>query len=245
MKRVYAIFRCPKCGRYTFSPAKQKTRLCGNCGSIIKVDPMRSQIVDDPREASMLVRKYNASKDAESFLKAVEASQKELEKLLPEEPVKVEELIEDEGKTVSSSRIQRLTLLLRENCTAEPVSFDRIEELCPKYKLDFDFVKEKLTQLGKEGSIIFPTPWTVRYIGDADSGYTAISRPAKPQVHVKGASRTLIKILSRSESPLSEEEIVQRMEMRGYNPDETREVLRKLHKSGEIIEPRPGYYLPV
>lgn len=244
MKQMYAIFRCPKCGRYTFSPAKQKTRLCGNCGSIIKVDPMRSQIVNDAREASVLVRKYNAGKDAQSFLQAVEASQKELEKLLPEEPVKIEELIEEE-ETVSSSRIQRLTLLLRENCTKEPISFDQMEELCSKYKLDFEWVKERLTQLGKEGNIIFPTLWTIKYIGTADSGYTAISKVTKPQMQIKGASKALIKLLSQSSEPLSENEIIQRMEIMGYNPEETQETLKKLHKSGELIEPRPGLYTAV
>ncbi len=244
MKKMYAIFRCPKCGRYTFSPAKQKTRLCGNCGSIIKIDPMNSQIVYDAREASVLVRKYNAGKDAQSFLQAVEDSQKEFEKLIPEEPINIEELIEKE-ETISSSRIQRLTLLLRENCIKEPVSFDQIEELCTKYKLDFEWVKERLTQLGKEGSIIFPTPWTVKYIGTADSGYTAISKVTKPQMQIKGASKALIKILSQSSEPLSEKEIIQKMEIKGYNPEETKETLKKLHKSGEIIEPRPGFYLQV
>ncbi len=241
MKQMYAIFRCPKCGRYTFSPATQKTRLCGNCGSIIKVDPMKSQIVKDAREASVLVRKYNAGKDAQSFLQAVESSQKELEKLIPEEPITIEELIEEE-ETISSSRNQRLTLLLREKCTNEPISFDQIEELCPKYKLDFEWVKEKLTQLGKEGNLIFPTPWTVKYVGTADSGYTAISKANKPQMQIKGASKALIKILSQSEDPLPEKEIIQKMEIMGYNPEETQETIKKLHKSGEIIEPRPGFY---
>lgn len=241
MKQVYAIFRCPKCGRYTFSPAGQKTRLCGNCGSIIKIDPMKSQIVNDPREASMLVRKYNAGKDPKSFLQAVEASQKELEKLLPKESIKIDELLEEE-ETVSSSRMQRLTLLLRENLIKEPVSFNQIEELCQKYKLDFEWVKERLTQLGKEGNLIFPTPWTVKYIGTADSGYTAISKTTKPQTQIKEASKALTKILSQSKEPLTENEIIQKMENAGYNPEETQETLKKLHKSGEIIEPRPGYY---
>jgi len=241
LKQVYAIFMCPKCGKYTFSPAGQKTRLCGNCGSIIKVDPTKSQIVNDPREASMLVRKYNAGKDAKSFLQAVEASQKELEKLLPKESVKIDELLEEE-ETISSSRIQRLTLLLRENCIKEPISFDQIEELCTKYKLDFEWVKERLTQLGKEGNIIFPTPWTVKYIGTADSGYTAISKTTKPQMQIKGASKALTKILTQSKEPLTEKEIIQKMEIVGYNAEETQETLKKLHKSGEIIEPRPGYY---
>lgn len=241
MKKVYAVFMCSKCGKYTFSPVGQKTRLCGNCGSIIKIDPMRSQIVDDPREASILVRKYNAGKDAKSFLQAVEASQKELEQLLPKESVKIEELIEEE-ETISSSRIQRLTLLLKENCVKEPISFDQIEELCPKYKLNFEWVKEKLTQLGKEGNITFPTPWTVKYIGTVDSGYTAISKATKPQMQLKGASKALTKILSHSKEPLSEEEIMQEMETAGYNLEETKEALKKLHKSGEIIEPKPRYY---
>ncbi|MEM2143801.1 MAG: DUF1922 domain-containing protein [Candidatus Jordarchaeaceae archaeon] len=241
---MYAIFMCSKCGKYTFSPVGQKTRLCGNCGSIIKIDAMRSQIVNDPREASMLVRKYNAGKDAKSFLQAVEASQKELEKLLPKESVKIDELIEEE-ETISSSRIQRLTLLLKENCVKEPISFDLIEELCPKYKLNFEWVKEKLTQLGKEGNIIFPTPWTVKYIGTADSGYTAISKATKPQMQLKGASKALTKILSHSKEPLSEEEIIQEMETAGYNREETKETLKQLHKSGEIIEPKPGYYRTV
>ncbi|MEM3586362.1 MAG: DUF1922 domain-containing protein [Candidatus Jordarchaeaceae archaeon] len=241
MRRVYAIFRCSKCGRYTFSPVGQKTRLCSNCGSIIKIDPMRSQIVNDLREASILVRKYNAEKDAKSFLQAVEASQKELEKLLPKESVKLEELIEEE-ETVSSSRIQRLTLLLKENCVKEPISFDQIEELCPKYKLSFEWVKEKLTQLGKEGNIIFPTPWTVKYIGTMDSGYTAISKTTKPQIQLKGASEALIKILKESKEPLTEKEIIREMENAGYNLEETLETLKKLHRSGEIIEPKPGHY---
>lgn len=230
MKQVYAIFMCPKCGRYTFSPAGQKTRLCGNCGSIIKVDPMNSQIVNDSKEASMLVRKYNAGKDSKSFLQAVEASRKEVEKLLPKESVKIDELTEEE-ETISSSRIQRLTLLLRENCIKEPVSFDQIEELCQKYKLDFEWVKERLTQLGKEGNIIFPTPWTVKYIGTADSGYTAISKTTRPQMQIKGASKALTKILTQSKEPLAEKEIMQKMEIAGYNPEETQETLKKLHKS--------------
>ncbi|MGQ9722719.1 MAG: DUF1922 domain-containing protein [Candidatus Jordarchaeum sp.] len=241
---MYAIFRCPKCGRYTFSPSKQKTRLCGNCGSIIKVDPMRSQIVGDAREASMLVRKYNAEKDPQSFLQAIEVSKKELENLLPEEPIKIQDLIEEE-ETISSSRVQRLTLLLVENSTREPISFDLIEELCAKYKLDFEWVKERLTQLGKEGNIIFPTPWTVKYIGAADSGYTAISKSTKPQMQIKGASKALIKILSQSSEPISEKEIIQKMEIMGYNPEETQQTLKKLHKSGEIIEPRPGLYYTI
>jgi arsenate reductase-like glutaredoxin family protein len=238
---MYAIFMCSKCGKYTFSPVGQKTRLCGNCGSIIKIDPMRAQIVKDPREASLLVRKYNAGKDAKSFLQAVEASQKEWEELLPKESVKIEELIEEE-ETISSSRIQRLTLLLKENCVKEPASFDQIEELCPKYKLNFEWVKEKLTQLGKEGNIIFPTPWTVKYIGTMDSGYTAVSRASKAQMQLKGASKALTRILNQSKEPLTEKEIIQEMENAGYNPEETLETLKKLHKSGEIIEPRPGYY---
>jgi hypothetical protein len=241
LKQVYAIFKCPKCGRFTFSPVRQKTRLCGNCGNIIKIDPTRCQIVHDQKEASMLVRKYNAEKDAKSFLQAVEASQKELEKLLPKESIKIEDLTEEE-ETISSSRTQRLTLLLREHCTKQPASFDQIEELCPKYKLDFEYVKEKLVQLGKEGNIIFPTPWTIKYVGAADSGYTAISKTSNFQTQVKGARRALIKLLSESANPISEKEIMQKMETMGYTPEETQETLKKLLKSGEAIEPRPGYY---
>ncbi|MHA1606082.1 MAG: DUF1922 domain-containing protein [Candidatus Freyarchaeota archaeon] len=217
MKAGYAVFKCPKCGRYTFAPASSKSRLCSNCGKIIKVDLSRAEIVGDARRASELVR-YRNAKEAPPNVKQAIRMKGEDARLPPREGVR------------SSSLLLKM---LAERCSDTPISLDVLDSLCKEYDLDPGWVREKLPELGVKGIVFFPTPWTLKFI----------DRKRKPEVKSRKMGNIYKVVLDAlSRSSLSESEIVELLAEQGFSPQQVEEAIEALHNRGLIIEVKPGFF---
>jgi len=216
----YAVFRCPNCGCYTFAPTAQKNRLCSRCGRIVKVDLLHAEIVSDARRASELVKYHNA-KNAPPKLK---------------EALK-EQLMGSERKTqrMGTRSSTLLMKVLAENCSEE-ITLDELEELCKKHGLDCEWVKAKLPQLALKSLVFFPSPWTVKCAAIPHSS----EEPSK-----SGVSQTasLSKVVMEAFSiPASRAKVIKQLAEKGYPPEKVDELIDKLHKSGLIIEEKPGIF---
>ncbi|MBS7287474.1 MAG: transposase zinc-binding domain-containing protein [Candidatus Freyarchaeota archaeon] len=215
----YAVFKCPNCGCYTFAPASQKSRLCPRCGKIVKIDLLHAEIVGDARRASELVRARNAK-----------VAPPELKKVLKEQLVEAERKPRREGARSSTLLVK----VLVEHCSGKEVTLDELERLCADCGLDNEWVKEKLPQLAMKGIVFFPSPWTVKYAGPASkSGKTFEA------VQTAGLDRAVIEAISAS-TPRAK--VIEQLAERGYPPEKVDEAIDKLHRSGLIIEEKPGVF---
>jgi len=245
VKKRFVVFRCPICGKFTYAPLGQKTRLCSFCGKIIKIDIRQAIVVDDARQASFLVKRYNLKGGEKNYLKALKAQKEKLLDLIEE----MEELPElsDEGKEVKvSSKTRRMLIMLKENC-GTPINIDELRKLCKKYNLEWDWVREQLEVLMKEGTVIFPKPWLLQYISDETvEGYVPGKRqPQKKNslYQAKNLHKALANILRERNEPISYAELVKILKSKGFTLEEIEETVRKLSMEGILMEPRPGYFL--
>jgi len=245
VRKRFVVFRCPVCGKFTYAPLGQKTRLCSFCGKIIRIDARQAIVVEDARQASFLVKRYNLKGGEKNYLETLKAQKKELLNLIEE----VEEVPESsyEGKEVaSSSKTRRMFIMLKENCT-NPINIDELRELCKKYNLEWDWVREQLEVLSKEGTVIFPKPWLLQYISDENvEGYVPKKRPSRKKnslYQVKNLRKALANVLKDKNEPVSYDELVEILKAKGFTLEEIEETVRKLSMEGLLIEPKPGYFL--
>ncbi|MEM3568394.1 MAG: DUF1922 domain-containing protein [Candidatus Jordarchaeales archaeon] len=220
----YAVFKCPNCGCYTFAPTSQKSRFCSRCGKIVKVDLLHAEITNDARRASELVRSRNAKKAPPELKKALRESFTEAEKKTPKKGARTSSL---------------LMKILMEHCSEE-VTLDELEKLCTDYGLDCEWVKEKLPQLALKGVVFFPSPWTVKCTAPS------LHRPENQSEEVSSQTTNLNKLVIDAFSvPTSRVKVVEWFAEKGYSPEKVDEIIDKLHRSGLIIEEKPGIFKKV
>jgi len=245
VKKRFVVFRCPVCGKFTYAPLGQKTRLCSFCGKIIRIDARHAIVTDDAKQASLLVKRYNLKGGEKSYLEALKSQKEELLNLIEEGKHLLESL--PEGKTaVSSSKARRMFSMLKENCI-NPINIDELKELCKKYNLEWDWVREQLEILAREGTVIFPKPWLLQYISDEYvEGYVPEKKTLQKRnslYQMKNLRKVLTSILRERIEPISYTELVEILKAKGFTLTEIEEAVRKLSMEGLLMEPRPGYFL--
>ena len=165
MQKPFLVFRCPKCKNFTNAPAGQKRRRCSYCGHIIDISKAACALFDTPEKASSAVKKFNASRGGDSFMKAVKASKERVRVLLPPEKLSLKDVIDKSEEGLPTGKSKRLLELLEREASKSACSLDRIAELCPEYQLDWLWVEDQINKLSNRGTLIFPRPWTVQLVG--------------------------------------------------------------------------------
>ena len=190
MKRFF-VFMCSKCHRFTLAPVGQKRRRCSYCGSFIDIKKAQKALFDTPEQATAAVKEYNARKDDE-FHKAVERSREKILKLVPEERIKVSDLVMEDGEVLPTGKSQRLMTLLEREAKDKSCTLDRIETLCDEYQLDWQWVESQLNKMANGGVLIFPRPWAVKLVKlseekDTDTGKSIdVSKEVVRLLHKRG-----------------------------------------------------------
>lgn len=190
---------------------------------MVKVDLSHAQVVGDARRASELVRVYNA-KSAPSDVKEI----------LKEQAARAESRPPKTG--VRSSTL--LMKVLVENCSEKEVSLNELDELCERYGLDVEWVRERLPQLALKGVVFFPSPWTVKCTATTR---VAAERPSRSE----GTTGLVKAVIEAFSAPAPKKDVVKMLVERGYPLEKVEEVIEKLHKNGLIVEEKPGVFRSV
>jgi hypothetical protein len=231
--KPFLVFMCSKCHNFTNAPVGQKRRRCSYCGTIIDISKANSAFFDTPEMASAAVKEFNASRGGNEFDQAVERSRDRIRALLPKEPVRVED-ISSGDKARPPGKRKRLMKLLRKEARESQCSLDRIEELCPEYELDWNWVEGQLGGLANNGTLIFPRPWSVQLVVTDD---TAKSK----ETTSRDVTMEILALLQESEEPLRVRDLVKRFGEKGISEKSVETSLEKLMQKGEIFEPRSGH----
>jgi hypothetical protein len=211
----------------------QKRRRCSYCGSIIDILKAASALFDTPEMASAAVKEFNASRGGDEFEKAVERSRERVLALLPEERVNAEDISSKDEETRPPGKRKRLMELLRKETKTAQCSLDRIEELCPDYGLDWNWVEGQLEGLSNSGVLIFPRPWAVQLVVTDDS--------AKSEDSTSKDVTTEILALLQGQKLLKVTNIIAKFGEQGISEKSVETSLEKLMQKGEIFEPKSGY----
>lgn len=151
--------------------------------------------------------------------------------------VSIEDL-KDFEVDVKSPKDGRLVHILKNYCL-KSTSLDYFHKMCVKAQLDWDWIGKRIILLANQGGIIFPNPWTIKYImTDLQPG-----KEEKPRVlkRRKIVGTRLWQLFGRSSEPVSEGYVYSQMKDRGYEQEEVEPVLNDLINEGYIIRPRPGF----
>ncbi len=125
----FYVIRCPRCGRYTYAPTRQKTRLCVYCQRIFKINPLSAVFVDDAVTAQTRVKLYQTGKHHKEFMKAVEKSRDKIQPLIPDENVDLEQLQDSkQGIRPVSARRRELEQILYQHARTKTLDLHVLEQ---------------------------------------------------------------------------------------------------------------------
>ena len=71
--KEYIVIRCPRCGKWTYAKATQKTRFCSRCEKSFKIDPIKVIYVENNQQANKMVKIKN-EQEVDSFKKRTNQS---------------------------------------------------------------------------------------------------------------------------------------------------------------------------
>jgi NADH pyrophosphatase NudC (nudix superfamily) len=57
--KEFIVLRCPRCGKWTYAKATQKTRLCSRCEKRFHINPVEVIYVENHAKAQFLVKMKN------------------------------------------------------------------------------------------------------------------------------------------------------------------------------------------
>ena len=230
--RPYLVFMCPRCRHFTTAPLGQKRRMCSYCGKIIDISKASTALFDSPEAAAQAVRLYNAGESSE-FQEAVERTRDRIRHLLPPEGAQRDEIPPSGADdTLPSGKTQRLLLMLQDLAQEQPCGLDKIEEACPRYGLQWNWVERQIEKMISSGDLFSPRPWTVRYIG---SGQTRKKRQRREDV-----TKTILALVREHGGSMSVQEIVTIVGSRNVPEDAILDSLDRLLNEGWVFEPRKG-----
>ncbi len=235
----YFIVRCPQCGRYTYAPARQKTRLCVYCQRIFKIKPLNAIFVKDAKTARTRVKFYQAGKHHEEFMEAVERSRAHVKALIPLDKSSLDEIHEKQSNVLSSSTRRRvLEKLLHQHASSSAIDLSILEEEAQKAGLEWSWVAQQLEGLIRSGYIVCPRPWQVRLV---------ISEPLKPsnssnQYSKTELSRKIGDIIRKSKRALTQEELISKLKQESITNDQLEAALELLRTQGYIFKTRQGTF---
>ena len=55
----FIVIRCPRCGKWTYAKAKQKSRFCSKCEKRFKINPIEVIYADSHAKANVIVKIRN------------------------------------------------------------------------------------------------------------------------------------------------------------------------------------------
>jgi len=58
-EKAFIVIRCPRCGKWTYAKARQKSRFCSRCERSFAIDPVKVIYVKSHHEANFLVKLKN------------------------------------------------------------------------------------------------------------------------------------------------------------------------------------------
>lgn len=233
----FYVVRCPQCGRYTFAPIRQKTRLCVYCQHIFKLNPLTAEYVEDSKTARTKVKLYQTGKHHEEFMAAVEQSRERVAALLPKETLSLD-MIHDRGPITSapSGRRQLLETILSRHARNAPADLPLIEQECEKAGLPWTWVTQQLESLIRSGQLVCPRPWQIQLVAPEED-----SRPGSPpQQSVTTLARRIGEIVRKSSRPVTEEDLKQALERENLGTAQLGEALEVLRLQGYVIKTREG-----
>ena len=159
MGQKYSIFRCSNCGHFLYAPIQQKTRMCPYCNRVIKIDHFHSQITKDLEHTIERIKYYNAGENLEDFLEAKKNTPDQIQELMLKGRYKPH-LAQKSMESIKKKRsLSKLKQILSSHFSKIPRELVELEQICEKHNLDFNWVRDILTNLAKEGYITFPNPW--------------------------------------------------------------------------------------
>lgn len=222
---------CPKCRNFTLAPSGQKRRKCSYCGKLINIKKAACAVFDGHDAASNAVKEFNAAKGGAEFEKAVEKTQEKLQALLPTEPIQLGEISEQDEISKVSGKGARLMKLLQKE-TRKPCPLGKLEELCFKYNLEWNWVEKQLEKLSNSGQVIFPRPWQVQIVGQAE-------RENDKAESIVDVSSEILELLQKKKS-MKVSNLHKLFETKGISQESVDSSLDKLMKMGELYEPSQG-----
>ncbi len=237
----FLVFKCPKCGAFLYAPVRQKTRRCTYCNHIIKINPAESQLVESIEEASKLVKQYNAKKNSDEFIMAVEASRESIVKLYEYLDMQETESISDDKVTYISGGKSRTLFSLLVQFAKNPITLDKFRALAEKYKLDWQWVTDSLEKLSQDGIIIFPKPWEIQLVSESEIPGIKETTPVKSKKSMKSLERAIIEFLEAHNMPIKTSELILEFNKYGYSDEEIQKVINGLIASGVLYEPRVNW----
>ena len=240
MPRVgYYIIRCPQCGRYTYAPTRQKTRLCVFCQRIFKIDPLNAIFEEDAITARTRVKLYQTGKHHKEFLAAMEKSRENIRALIPETPIEVEKLHDEKSNLLPvSSRRREFERILHDQAQNAPVDLQTIEKNCEKAGIPWSWAAKQIQILIRTGYLIAPKPWQIRLVSSDVSSTDAPLKSGNITVVVQKISD----ILRRASIPLNATEISEKLGHEAITRDNIEKALDLLRKQGYILKTAESAY---
>jgi hypothetical protein len=234
----FYIIRCPKCGRYTYAPIQQKTRLCVYCQRIIKVNPIQAQYVKNAETARTRVKLYQTGKHHEEFMRAVEESREEIKALIPKEEISLEKLGEKVQPISSASgRRNILESLLSKLARTTPVDLHVLEKESEKAGLQWEWVAKQLEGLIRSGYLICPRPWQIKLVAAELGSPTQLK-----SLSITSLARRIGEIIRESERPLDNKEILKRLDKNEISEGHFEKALEMLKTQGYVFKTRQNTY---
>ncbi len=235
----FFIIRCPRCWRFTYAPAKQKTRLCVYCQRIFQIDPLNAIFVEDAKTAQTRVKFYQSGKNQEDFMAAVEKSRAHIKALIPSERTTLDEVQEKHlGIPGTSTNRRALNRLLQQYASSATVDLWKLEEETQKAGLDWNWVVQQLEGLIRSGYIVCPKPWQIRLV---TSEPLTTSEPSH-QYSKTELARKIGEIIRNSGKPLTQNEIILKLEQDSVPTDQLEASLELLRTQGYIFKTKQGTF---
>ncbi|MFX0067525.1 MAG: hypothetical protein ACFFA1_00405 [Promethearchaeota archaeon] len=194
-------------------------------------NPQHSKIVKGQKEAYSKVREYNKKGGKKKFLSEVEAYSKM-------DDDSIEDLVDFEID-IAGSKDKRLFQILRNHCTKSTLLGD-FYRMCAKAQLDWDWVGKRVGILASQGGVMFPNPWSLKYIMTDIQADKEKEKKSKTQHKRREVSARLRELFGRITEAVPEDYVYLQMKDYGFEKDEVEIVLNDLIDEGYIIRPRPG-----
>jgi hypothetical protein len=238
-RKGFYVIRCSSCGRYTYAPIKQKTRLCVSCQRIIKVNPLNAVYVEEAGTARTRVKFYQTGKHHKEFMTAVEQSRDKVTALIPTEKVELEQL-EDSGPELhtASTRRRMLEKILHRIARDTPVDLNMLEKESEKEGLPWEWVLHQLEKLIRAGHLICPKPWQVRLVTEEPE----ISHKSQIKMSPTTLARRIGEIIHNAKTPISYTQIHHELEKESISTIHLDDALEKLRMQGYILKTSKGTF---
>ena len=235
----FYIIRCPKCGRYTYAPTRQKTRLCVYCQRIFKINPLNAIFIEDAKIARTRVKLYQTGKHHQEFMTAVEKSRAHIKSLIPQDQVELNQIQEKEAphQPVSTKR-RELEQILYQHARTKTLDLQDLEQECQKAGIPWDWTRRQIEGLIRSGHLISPKPWQIRLVGDeAKPDKIAPSRLSPTKL-----ARKIADIIRKSSQPIYHAQLIEQLENESISEVDGEEALALLRSQGYVIKTSKGTY---